>query len=143
MATGIEAKILEGLLARLATLTTTPTAMPVAWPNVVYDPPETGYLRASHLPNTTEQVTLGGSGRNRHFGLFQVDVMWPKGTGNIAPMEIASQVVAHFKRGTSFTQNSVLILINSPPSVAPPIDADPFIQIPVTIEYQADTANPS
>lgn len=128
-------------MVRLGSLSTSPS-MPLAYPNVQYDPPATGYLRATHLPNTTEQVTLGDSGRNRHFGLLQVDVMWPKNGGNVAPMEIASQVIAHFKRGTSFTQNSVLILINSPPSVAPYIDADPFIQIPVTIPYQADTANP-
>jgi hypothetical protein len=141
MATGIEAKIFEGLMVRLGTLSTSPS-MPIAYPNVVYDPPETGYLRVTHLPNTTEQVTLGSSGRNRHFGLLQVDVMWPKGAGNVAPMEIAAAVISHFKRGTSFTQNSVLILINSPPSVAPAIDADPYMQIPVTIPYQADTANP-
>ena len=142
MATGIEAKIFEGLMARLASLTTSPS-MPVAWPNVSYDPPATGYLRVSHLPNETDQVTLGASGQNRHTGILQVSVMWPKGDGSIDPLEVAAQVVAHFKRGTSFTQNSVDIRIVVPPSIAAPLDDDPFMQYPVTIQYLADTANPT
>jgi hypothetical protein len=142
MATGIEAKIFEGLMARMASLTTSPS-MPVAWPNVSYDPPSTGYLRVSHLPNETDQVTLGTSGQNRHMGLLQVDVMWPKGEGSVDPLEVAAQVVAHFKRGTTFTQNSVDIRIVSPPSISPPLDDDPFRAYPVTIPYLADTANPT
>lgn len=141
MATGIEAIILEGLLARLAALTTSPV-MPVAYPNVSYDPPATGYLRASHLPNETEQVTISATGQNRHFGLLQVDVAWPKGEGSLKPLEIAAQIVAHFKRGTLITQDGIAILIVAPPSVAPPLDDDPFWIYPVTIPYQADTANP-
>ena len=142
MATGIEASIVEGLLARLATLTLSP-AMSVAYPNVEFTPPEDGYLRAQHFPNTTNQITLGDTGENRHIGLFQVDVFWPKGAGEIAPKERAALVAAHFKRGTTITQDGLAIRIIQPPTVSGIINGDRFVQVPVTIPYQVDASNPT
>lgn len=141
MATGIEASILEGLLARLSSLTLSP-AMSVAWPNVDFTPPAAGYLRAQHFPNTTNQVNLGDTGKNRHIGLFQVDVFWPVGTGEIAPKERAALVAAHFKRGTQITQDNLIIRVIQPPTVSGAITGDAFVQIPVFIQYQVDASNP-
>lgn len=141
MATGIEAMILEGLIKHLANRSQY-SSLPEAWPNRPFTPVSTGYLRCNHLPNTTRQVELGDNGRNRHIGLFQVDVVWPQGTGSLVPMEVASAIIDRFARGTSFTQDTVTVRIIQPPSVAPALQEDPYIVFPVTIPYQADAANP-
>ncbi len=141
MATYPETKILEGFAARLAALTFTP-ALPVSYPNISFSPPASGkYLRARHLPNTTQQISLGSTGFNRHQGLFQIDVMWPLGVGETAPKEIAGKIIDHFKRGTEFTRESLLIRIPEPPSVAPALVDGVSYMVPVSIRYQADAAN--
>jgi len=141
LAAHIETKIAEGFAARLAALVFTP-ALPIAWPNVAFTPPASGkYLRANHLPNTTSQISLGTSGQNRHIGLYQIDVLWPLNSGDTAPKEIAGAIAAHFKRGTEFTRETVLIRIPSPPSIAPALVGSASYQIPVTVSYLADVAN--
>lgn len=142
MATYVETHIMEALFARLASLTLSPT-MPIAWPGTDLRPPSGGYLRASHLPNTTAQITLGTSGLNRHVGLFQIDVMWPESEGLTEPLERAGAVIAHFARGTTMTRGGVTVRVTSPPSLAPAQHDPPFMMVPVSIPYFADTANPS
>lgn len=141
MATYTETQILRGLLDHLAELVLSP-AMEVSWPNVAFTPPAEGYLRATHVPNTVNQVTLGDLGKNRHIGLFQIDVFWPQNAGDIAPMERAGAVAAHFKRGTVLTSESAVIRIIRPPSIAQALQSAPYIMIPVTIQYQVDASNP-
>lgn len=142
MAAYVETKVMEALSAHLGTLALSP-AMPIAWSGVDFEPPDDGYLRASHLPNTTQQISLGETGLNRHQGLIQVDVMWPESLGLTEAMERAGAIVAHFKRGTDLTREGVTVRIVRPPSVAPALRAPPFLQVPVTIAYLADAANPS
>lgn len=142
MATYAETSIAEALLARLATLTLSP-AMPVAYPNVTFTPPAAGYLRATHVPNTANQVTLGTSGKNRHLGIFQVDVFLPINGGISTPMEKAGAVAAHFKRGTTLTRDGISIRIVRPPEIRPALQSAPYLQVPVIIRYQADAANPA
>lgn len=142
MATYVETKIFEGLLNHLSGLTLSPT-MSIAWPGVAFTPPAAGYLRVRHFPNVTDQVTLGTSGKNRHVGTFQVEVLWPQDGGESTPKERAGAIVARFKRGTSITRESVIIRIIRPPSIAPSLEEPPYLSIPVSIRYQADTDNPT
>lgn len=142
MATYVETSIVEALMARLATLTLSP-ALPVAWPNVDYTPPAAGYLRVTHAPNTATQVTLGTEGKNRHIGIFQVDVMLPIIIGISTPMEKAGAVAAHFKRGTVLTKDGISVRITRPPEIRPALQSLPYIQVPVIIRYQADADNPA
>jgi hypothetical protein len=142
MATYVETSIVEALMARLLTLTLSP-ALPVAWPNLDYTPPAAGYLRATHVPNSTNQVTLGSTGKNRHVGIFQVDVFLPIMTGISTPMERAGAVAAHFKRGTTLTKDGINVRITRPPEVRPALQSLPYIQVPVIIRYQADADNPA
>lgn len=142
MATGIEANILAALLSHLSGLTLTP-AMSLAWPDIDFEPPAQGYLRATLVPNTVEQVTLGTNGKNRHRGLFQVDVFWKRNAGEIVPREKADLVAAQFKRGTVLTSGGLNIRINRPPRVAQTLESGPYTQTPVLISYQVDADNPS
>lgn len=139
----VETSIFEALCARLAagTFTGTPS---IAWPNVAFDPPAAGYLAASLFPSEAQQVTLGGSGYNRHTGLFQVSVFLPKGEGEVDVRTVASEVVAQFKRGTDLTSGSFTLRIVRPPTVGPALyeGNSPYVQIPVTIRYVCDALNP-
>jgi len=142
MATGVEASIEEGLLARLATLTLSPV-MPVSEPNIDFKPVASGYLQAQHFPVDTNQVNLGSNGKNRTSGIFQVSVYWPTGEGAIEPKERASLIAAHFKRGTVITQDGLNIRIVEPPHVAGVITEKQFLQVPVSINYLVDADNPA
>ncbi len=141
MATGVEASIFEGLAAHLSTLVLVP-AMPVAFPNVNYEPDPAGYLSVSHIPTETNQIDLGDTGQNRFTGVFQVSVHWPRGQGEVKAQERAASVSAHFKRGTDISQDGLAIRIISPPNVAAAIYEDEFVQLPVSISYRVDAANP-
>ena len=142
MATTADAIILDALCARLDALTLA-SPLEVAWPNVDFDPPAEGYLAVNHFPAITDQVTLGDLGQNRHTGMFQVSVFVPEGDGSIAAMDVAGEIIAQFKRGTTLTSGGLSIRIIQPPYVAPMLQDPPFAQYPVTITYQADASNPS
>lgn len=142
MATGIESRILDGLLTRLSTLTLSPV-MEVAWPDKDFTPPAQGYLRPSLVPNTVSQVTLGDTGKNRHRGLFQISVFWKRNAGEIVAREKADLVAVHFKRGTTITNGGLNIRIYRPPVVAQTFTDGSYSHTPVTISYQVDADNPS
>lgn len=151
MAVYVDAKILDGLMTRLAAFTIPAgiasrwpgyTSAMIAAPNVPFTPGQR-YLRASILRNTTRQITLGTAGYNRHVGIFQVDVMWPENGGETSPVEIAGAIAAHFKRGTTFTYQDVIIRITMPPTIAPGLQSPPSYMVPVSIAYQADAPNPA
>jgi hypothetical protein len=168
MAIYYEAKILDGLLSHLSDLemleivgdipfsdaakfsdvagfaTYSPTAAAsFAWQNVDSDPTSTGYLRVFHIPAPTEKESLGDNGMNRHSGLLQVSVLWPESAGIITPTERAGAVVSHFKVGTVIAADDVFVRIIRPPSIAPALQVPPYLHLPVTIRYIADTPNPS
>lgn len=138
----VEDAIPSALFAHLAALTLSP-AMPVAWEDVNFTPPSTGYVRATYHPNTVQQITLGDLGINRFIGLFQVDVFWPQGQGIIQPSQRVAAISAHFKRGTDIAGTGVTVRIIQPPQARPALESAPYVQIPVMIRWQADAANPS
>lgn len=142
MATGIESRILEGLRAHLDGLLLAPP-VPVAWNDKDFSPTARGYLRANLIPNTVNQVTLGTTGKNRHRGLFQISVMWPKGQGEMPAREIADSVAEYFKRGTDLTHLGIVIRIYRPPVIAQTFTDGMYSHTPVTISYQVDADNPS
>ncbi len=143
MATYVETKIERALMYHMSTLVLSPV-MSVAYPNADFTPPAAGYLRATHVPNTANQVTMGSNGKNRFLGLLQIDIMWPQNSGGYsAPMERAGAVAAHFKRGTNITLDGVTVRIVRPPETRPMLKSPPYVQVPVMIRYQADAANPS
>ena len=142
MATYIQTKIFNALATKLAALTFSP-ALPIAWPNVNFTPPDanTGYIRAQLFPATAEQTTLGTDGQNRHTGIFQVDVIWPENQGLTAPTEKAGAIADHFKRGTLLTTDSIALRIDQPPLVRGIIVDGGTIQIPIDVRYTVDASN--
>jgi hypothetical protein len=109
-----ETDLVEGLFAHLHAMTLTP-ALPIAWPNVKFEPGAgQRYLRVSFMPTSTTGVGLADDSSNQHRAILQIDVMTPittKGEGIKAPLDIAGQVASHFKRGTRLYRGSTRILI--------------------------------
>ncbi len=62
MATSAEARIKALLFARLGTLTGAGAALPVAWPNVGFTPPNDGkFLRADFIPGLVGRICIGSA----------------------------------------------------------------------------------
>lgn len=142
MATYVEGIIFEALAIKLAALTLSP-AVPIAWPNIDESGIPGDYLRPTHIPSPTSQITLGDDGQNRHVGTFQVDVFWRVGQGLSAPLARAGAIAAHFRRGTVLVNGSIAVRVIRPPSVGPALQEPTHLMVPVSIRYQADAANPS
>ena len=79
-----------------------------------YQPNSEPWLRFFYLPNQPEQVTLGANGQDTITGVFQLDVMTPKGSGDIQGLTIADELCeSYFKSGTVHTHNGVSVKIRS------------------------------
>lgn len=139
MATGVETRIAEALFARLASLVLSP-AVPVAWPGRDFRA-SGAYLRPSFLPAATAAFSVRPDGTNEHRGLLQVDVFWPEDKGLTEPMERASEVIAHFKRGTTMYREGVKVRVVRPPYPSPALQEPGWLQVTVSIPYLAFVAN--
>ena len=136
MAAGTDAIIFKALTDRLLAM---PQVLPVAAPNIVFPPAgqqtPAKYLRLAFLPNQTRQITVGDDPQQKR-GLIQVSVVWPVGQGIIAALNVADQVIDHFKNQTLFA-SGVRITISSEPWAAGPLQDGDRVQVPVTIPYIA------
>jgi hypothetical protein len=138
MLTGTEACIFKAMMDHLTMLTFTP-AMPIAGANVTFppagQPTPSKYLRLAFMPNRPIPYPIGDDPEPRQ-GILQVSVIWPKGTGIIDPLNIAGQIIDHFKNQSLFA-TGVKITISSEPWAVGPLIEDASVQIPVTIPYIA------
>lgn len=128
--------IFNDIQAALDTQLATITGTPIAYPNVPYTPQAgTTYLRASFLPGDTIQASLGASGQDETNGIYQVDIVAPRGSGR--PSEVDT-VADTFKRGTVLTYNSQSLRVRSV-SMGPAILDDEWYFIPMSIDFQIYT----
>lgn len=112
--------------------------LPVAWPNVSFDPPSTAYLRAFLLPADTDSRDLAG--RHREFrGVYQVSVCLPQGQGPGAGDAIVTELDALFATTAPMTINGLEVHVVRPTSAAPAIQEPDRYVIPVSCEYRANT----
>jgi hypothetical protein len=122
--------------AALDTKLKTLSGTPVAFPNVPYKPQAgTTYVRASFLPTETVQVSLGATGKDETNGIYQIDVVAPRGSGR---PQLLDTVADLFKRGTVLTYNSVTIRVRSV-SMAPAILEDEWYFVPISVNFQTYT----
>ena len=111
-------------------------AIPVAWPNTVFDPPTGRYIRADLLPARTKRLFLDGSGREWK-GVFQALFYMPQGTGAGTVESLAASLDAAF--AASFTSGGVRIHLLEPFCIAAALPHTERYVVPVSAEYQADT----
>lgn len=140
MADYVETKIYQGLVAQLKSLG---LSEPIKHANVDSEPPSSGgYLQVNHLPATTQRRGIEPGASNWHTGLFQVSVFWPAGQGLVKPMEVAGEIIAGFKHGTSITREGQVIRIDEPPYINPAVQEGDWVSIPVRVPYWASAPNP-
>lgn len=122
--------------AALDTKLKTLSGTPVAFPNVPYKPQAgTIYVRASFLPTETVQVSLGATGKDETNGIYQIDVVAPRGSGR---PQLLDTVADLFKRGTVLTYNSINVRVRSV-SMAPAILDDEWYFVPISVNFQTYT----
>jgi hypothetical protein len=136
---GIETRIFEALGGWLAALMFSPV-VPIAWPNKAFVSSGT-YLRPWLLPAPTEAMTLSAAGPNDYRGIFQVSVFAAVDAGPTAPLETASAIAAHFKRGTRLTRDGINVWMDDPSWVGPMIQEPDVLQLPVSVPYRAFVSN--
>jgi hypothetical protein len=140
----IEADAKAALLGHLDNVPISP-AIPVARPNVHYEPSiGQPYLRASFMSVETVQPGLSDEDTERHRGILQISVFYPKGgapgveDGTVQPTRLAATVRQHFPRGLILDADGVRVDIGPAPStVETEVPEDAWFHVPVTIHWQA------
>lgn len=135
MATGAE--IFDALMGRVATLSVGSPPLPIAYPEIGFDPPEDEvgnplpYLDVSDFPN--RPLWEGLSDGRVDQGWLQITVVWPKGRGLVAPKAAADEVIAHFPKGLQLSG----VKISAQPWQASPITDASECRVPVSIPWVA------
>ncbi|MGB6080217.1 MAG: phage tail terminator-like protein [Xanthobacteraceae bacterium] len=114
-------------------------AIAISQPNIAFTPPTASatakWLRATFLPAPTATLPVG-SGSDRYYGIMQIDVFYGQGAGELAPGRLASAVIDYFNRGTTVTKDDFTTRVYRRPSRGPMIKDDPWMMIPVTINFE-------
>lgn len=131
----IEGSIEAALFTRVASLVLS-TAMPVAWPNLSFEPILTGYLMVTHLPNGNRRMFIGSGEPHQRLGLLQVSVFAPKNKGPTPATEMAGKVAEHFPCDLKLVSGDVSLRITKAPDVIQAMANDPFWHVPVRISYE-------
>lgn len=115
-------------------------SLAIALPNIAFTPPTAGltakYLRATILPADTATLGVSYSDTNQHYGLFQMDVFYGTGGGEIAPRRIAAAIISYFKRGTKMVSNGFSVSVDQIPRIGPQVVDGSWTFLPVRIPYQ-------
>lgn len=132
-------KSIRSLLeARLATWAAARTpALPVAWENVTFTPPDGAYLRAFILRAETTSQDLAGALRNR-LGIFQVNIVAPGGAGAGPAEAIAAELEALFPNNLRLTSAGGTVQAVTPLRTRPAIPDGDRYTVPVDFTYRAD-----
>lgn len=137
MATSTEARIKALLFARLLTLTGAAGALPIAWPNKSFTPPNDGkFLRVDFIPNRVDRLEIASDGAHQMRGLLQVSVMWPLNVGTDDALDIAGAIVAAYPVDLRLWDGDVSVRVYERPAVAGVIVEDQRVMIPVTILWE-------
>lgn len=137
-ATGREAKIMDALFARAALMATQGPILPVSLPEQApaFTVPSSGkYLDVQFLPNAPAWEGLAAGKVDQ--GLMQVMVVWPRGLGQVAPLNAAGQVAAWFPKGLLLYATGLKVKITREPVVAPPLTDPDKCRVPVTLYWTA------
>lgn len=134
--TGTEALILKALQDHLGGIVLFP-ALPIAYIGAGFTPPDSGmWLQANIFPAPPIEMGMADNSEIIHRGAFQVGVVDETGKGAVQATEIASIIMARFKKGTVLTSLGTTLRIINRPGISGPIQDDNQIIISVSIRYQ-------
>lgn len=131
----IQSNIETALFARVAALVLSP-ALPIAWPNLAFTRPATGFLRVTHVPNINRRLFIGSRDPHQRLGLLQVDVFTPLNKGASTATEIAGKVAEHFACDLKMISGGVTARVTKAPDVAQAVTDDTHWLVPVTVQYE-------
>ena len=108
----------------------------IAWPNIPFEPQAgSTFLTPNFLPDETLQSGLGAAGQDETNGIYQIDVVYPAGSGRSS---IPDTVADQFKRGLVLSYNQVSIRVRSV-SIAQAVTDGAFHFVPVSVNFQTFT----
>jgi hypothetical protein len=138
MAEAVEVAIEYALLTQAQAFATA-QSLTISLPNTTFTQPTASptakWLRATFLPADSLTLGLTAASSKRHYGLFQMDVFYGQGSGELAPARIASLIIAYFAMGTQLTKDGFTVTIPRQPYRGQMIKDDPWQMIPVRIPY--------
>lgn len=129
----------DALLTRLQTLSVGSPPLPIAYPDVTFDPAteapagkhiEVGYFRNAPL---WEGLTEGVVDQ----GLLVLSVVYPKGLGIIGVNAAAQSVAAHFPKDLRLTSGGTSVKLNAEPVIGSPLTEGDKTIVAVSISWTA------
>lgn len=110
---------------------------PVAYPNIPYEPSAgTVYIRPTFLPAETTQASLGATGKDETNGIYQIEVVVPRGSGRPQTVDTVADA---FKRGTVLTYNGVNVRVRSVSIGVALVTDTAWYSVPVSVNFQTFT----
>lgn len=86
----------------------------IAFENASFSTPQDGpWCRLFFIPNDPTVATLGDDGSDITDGVFQIDLMFPQGTGNGAAREKFEEIKQTFKAGDELIYQTQTVRIRS------------------------------
>ncbi|MGA0604859.1 phage tail terminator-like protein [Phenylobacterium sp. VNQ135] len=132
-------EIPAALLERLTSLEVGSPPLPIAYPDVSFDPatdaPQGKYLEAGYFRNAPAWEGLSEGVLDQ--GLLVVSVVWPKGQGVIAMNAAAQAVADHFPKGLTLKSGSTAVKINREPVIASPLTEGDKTIVAISIPWVA------
>lgn len=128
----IESEIVDALFASVTDFTNSLSpVLPVSFQGVGGEPANSDiWLTASHIPNETQNYAIDNG--VDFLGILQISVTLLNGAGIVNASEIAGKVAEYYNKGKRLGP----VKSYRRPSLAPPIEAEGKIYIPVTIYYR-------
>ena len=110
---------------------------PIAYPNIPYEPSaDTVYVRPTFLPAETNQASLGATGKDETNGVYQIEVVVPRGSGRPQTVDAIADA---FKRGTVLTYNGVKVRVRSVSIGVALVTDAAWYSVPVSVNFQTFT----
>ena len=130
----------KALSKHLSTMT---PVMSISWENINFTPTNgVPYLETWLLPISTQPVTLGPAYWEEFSGIFQVTCVYPSGRGANDAKTKAAAIKTRFKRGTSFTYNTLTIKIKQAyPESGYYSEDGSWYRVPISIVYSCFASN--
>jgi hypothetical protein len=129
----------DALLARVSTLSVGSPGLPIAYPDVAFDPateaPDGKFVEARYFRNAPAWEGVASGVLDQ--GLLVVSVIWPKGQGVIAMNEAAQEVADHFPKGLLLVSGGTRVKITREPVIASPLTEGDKTIVAVTISWTA------
>lgn len=131
-------EIPDALLAHVDTLEVLSPPLPIAQPDVGFDPAtdadaEGRYLEVGYFRNAPRWEGLSAGVVDQ--GLLVISVVWPKGQGVIGANEAAQAVADHFPKDLTLKSGSTGVKINKEPVIGSPLPMGDKTIVAVTISW--------